>query len=333
MNSQLKFLCSLWQGRHGVDVYSNTDKLLLSLSNDDLVPFIPGYFSRLNLAKTNYEIYYYEQEEFSLTCSVDSKSIIVKGNFELIEDGEIIPYLACALMEMQRQAVGQTSAHTAAVSLNGQGVLLMGKEGSGKTSMALHLCREYGYKLVANDIAVIGYDEQQNQAFIYEGTKFFWLRLDPMKKHHPDLVKFFPKFSETDPWTNRTIVQPSQIGVEIETEAIPINAVFFLHVDDLIDGLHVENLLNRWPRLYLYENFSRYIRRTCSPMMGGKDFHYLAYLPSLDNPDFHDKRVRFIDYLIDELGIKYVAGQLREVGRVINQAISPLCIKGGTKND
>ena len=319
MNSQAKFLCSLWQGKHGVDIYSSTEKTLPSLKSDDLVPFIPGYTCKQDLANVGYSVCYYEQEKFSLTCSIDNKLVIVMGGLELIVDGEVIPYLAYALLEMQRQAVGQTSVHTAAVSLNGRSVLLMGKEGSGKTSMALYLCREYGYKLVANDIAIIGYD--RGQAFIYEGTKFFWLRLDPMKKHHPDLVKLFPSFSNRDPWTNRTIVHPEQIGVEIETKTVPIAAVFFLHVDKSATKLHVERSLNRWPRLYLYENFSRYIRRTCSPMMGGKDFHYLAYLPSLDTPDFHANRVKLIDYLIEDLGINYVAGQLKEVGSIINQTI------------
>lgn len=320
MNTQAKFICSLWQGKYGVDIYSTTDRLLPSLKSKDLVPFIPGYACKPHSANSGYKVCYYEQENFSFTYSVDNKSNVVSGNFKLVRDGEVIPYLACALLEIQRQIVGQTSIHTAAVSLNGQGVLLMGKEGSGKTSMALHLCREYGYKLVANDIAIIGLEGAR--AFIYEGTKFFWLRLDPMKKHHPDLVRFFSSSSNKDPWTNRVIMHPHRIGMEIETETVPIAAVFFLHVDKSAGKLHVERSLNRWPRLYLYENFSRYIRRTCSPMIGGKDFHYLAYLPSLDTPNFHANRVKLIDYLIDDFGIDYVAGQLMEVGGIINKKIS-----------
>ncbi|HDZ54522.1 MAG TPA: hypothetical protein ENI19_02340 [Candidatus Nealsonbacteria bacterium] len=320
MSSQAKFLCSLWQGKHGVDIYSSTQRILPSLKNADLVAFIPGYTCKQDLINAGYSICYYDQEKFSLTCSADNKSVVVTGDLELIVNGEVIPYLAYALLEMQRQAAGQTSVHTAAVSLNGRGVLLMGKEGAGKTSMALHLCCEYGYKLVANDIAIIGYD--RGQTFIYEGTKFFWLRLDPMEKHHPDLVKFFLSSGDRDPWTNRTIVHPHQIGVEIETETVPIAAVFFLHVYESAAKLHVERSLNRWPHLYLYENFSRYIRRTCSPMMGGKDFHYLAYLPSLDTPDFHANRVKIIDHFIEDIGIYYVAGQLKDIGSTINQAIS-----------
>jgi len=319
MENRGKFLCSLWQEKQGVDIFSTTKELLPLLKTKGLISFIPGYSCNKYPANTGYKVYYHEQKNFTLTCSEDKKVNTVKGALELIGSGEVVTYLACALLEIQRQKIGQTSIHAAIVSINQQGILLMGKEGSGKTSIALHLCRKYDYKLIANDIAIIGLEK--NKVFAYEGTKFFRLRLGPVKNYYPDLVKFFCLSSNKDTWTNRILLLPHQINIEVENKKVPIVAAFFLHIDSSIDKLHIERSLNRWPRLYLYENLSRYIRRTCSPMMGGKDFHYLAYLPSLDNPNFHIRRVNLINCLIENIGIDYLSGQLASVGEVIHQRI------------
>ncbi len=72
-------------------------------------------------------------------------------------------------------------------------------------------------------------------------------------------------------------------------------------------------------RLYLYDELSRYIRGTCIPLVYGSQFYIGDYLPSLDKPEYHKNRVRFIDWIMDKIGFYFVSGSMNAICNFINQ--------------
>jgi hypothetical protein len=315
MNELLPFLCSFWQGEYGADIYSDCPDLVSDLDCSDLRIFL-AHRCEPHPSSTGYALFYRTSPHVTYAESLDRKTMDITGPYDLLRRGEAIPYLACGLLEVQRQAAGQVTAHAAAVSSSVGAAVLLGKEGAGKTSVALRLCLTYGYRLIGNDLVRIGLEG--SFAWAFDGSKFFWLRKAPMRSNHPHLLKYFTPEAKGDEWTERAVVLPHQLNIAVETTPVPIRRLFLLRVDNGLSVLYQERSWGRWPRLYLYENFSRYIRRSCSPLMGGDNFRYLVYLPSLDCEEFHRHRAMLIDHLIERLGITYLSGCLDAVARRIH---------------
>lgn len=231
--------------------------------------------------------------------------------WEMMRVGETILYLSYPLMELQRQMQCDLTAHAACVSLDGEGILLLGKEGSGKTSAAIDLCRKYGARLIANDLCVLGC--RGGSVIARGGTKFFFLRRESVKRNLPDLLQFFASIPPTDPWLDKVKISHERIGVQCEDAEIRIRSAFLLHVDETkartihmsADGIAT--------RLYLNENFSRYIRSSCTVMIGGNDSDYLGYIPSLDQEEFFSMRRRLMLSVTRGCNLEYVSGPLEGV--------------------
>lgn len=89
------------------------------------------------------------------------------------------------------------------------------------------------------------------------------------------------------------------------------------------DKLSTYRMDDLWVRNYLYENFSRYLRATAIVAFGGKSGDFLDYIPSLDNMEFHENRLRLIRYLIHNIEIWNVSsGSLDEICETICASIS-----------
>lgn len=115
-----------------------------------------------------------------------------------------IAYVVRYLLEKQYGEDGKATCHSACVSKDGYGILLLGGAGSGKTSMAVNMCLQRGYKLVSNDQTVIGLFN--NNLYAYGGTKFINFRYSSVKENMPYLEKkIFPEVPE-DVWNEKRLV-------------------------------------------------------------------------------------------------------------------------------
>ncbi|MEK9156373.1 MAG: hypothetical protein AAB360_03715 [Patescibacteria group bacterium] len=232
-----------------------------------------------------------------------------------MREGETILYLSYPLIELQRQQQSSLTAHAACVNLNGTAVLLLGKEGAGKTTLALQLCQQYGASLIANDLTVIGLTQGQLAAL--GGTKFFFLRYESIRRNLPGLLPLFTKPGK-DPWLRKVKVQPSSLDIGIWGGLAPIRRAYMVHVDEMQTEVFADTADSLVTRLYLNENFSRYIRSTCTVMLGGNDHDLLGYIPSLDAEQFYEMRKGLILAILRQANLCYVSGPLKPVAEYIS---------------
>ena len=111
------------------------------------------------------------------------------------------------------------------------------------------------------------------------------------------------------------------MGIEIETRELQVSGVFLVHVDETKRALFSRRIDNLTTRLYLNENFSRYIRTTSTTMLGGDRYELLGYVPPLDTRQFYQWRQALIGHLFNVQGIRYVSGSLS----LVVQEIQRLC--------
>jgi len=237
-------------------------------------------------------------------------------------NGETLFYASLPFVEVQHQQSGYQTVHAAAVSFPAGAVIILGKEGAGKTTTALKLCRTYGAKLIGNDLVVIGIDKNSGRIMVRGGTKFLHLRYESMNRNMSDLLHLF-KFDSSiiDTWLCKLIVDPKAAGVEVEDKIMPLIATYLVHIDNTQDSLFSSKADSVVTRLYLNENFSRYIRGGSISLLG-KDLSYLGFVPSYDSENFFKQRTSFIEKILKEPEMLYMSGRLDDVASSIYSRIN-----------
>lgn len=312
--------CAMTAGKAAVNIFSDVD-LFPFLQKMEKSCFLPELLITKSIVNTNYCLKYRNDEEREVRFA--NQSIEVLFPWELMKNGETLLYLAYSLCEIQNQERGIITSHCAAFSDGNYSHLVFGEKGAGKTSVILDLCSNFGYKLIGNDLCLIG--DNNNRLSVIGGTKFFFLRKESVSRNLPELGGLFSN-KNVDPWLNKILVEPERVCVKKEIDILPLAKVFLVHVDETKseDGFYTQNRKDLNTKLYLNENFSRYIRNTTSAILGGEDYEFLYYLPSFDTSRYFEKRKRIIDLLINNIGICYVSGNLKQVTAFIKESIISL---------
>ena len=136
-----------------------------------------------------------------------------------------------------------------------------------------------------------------------------------MNKFNVENVK-----KDIDTWTLKKKFYPKELEIDIEKKIIEANKFYIVHIDNekklfCRDARTLNNIL------YLNENFSRYIRNTCTTMINNGKI--IDCIPSLDNKKFASERNELINYLFKTNKIEYVSGNISDVSNYI--------AKGGKK--
>ncbi len=265
-----------------------------------------------------------EDNIFSALMLRDGQTLEIKGKSKEIIRNNTIPFMAHFMLEMQRQENSISTMQGAGVSLNNKAILLVGKRGSGKTSITLELCRKYNYSLIGNDLVLIGLNN--NTGCLFGGTKIFSLRFSTVKYYNIDLQKYFDESKIKDEWTSRIDIYPKKLGISIEKNPVNIIKAFYVHLNNNpLASLYVRKIGDAetlyMGRLFLYEELSRYIRGVCIPIFGGSEFYLGNYLPSLDKSLYHNNRLNLINWLIENLGFYYISGSMDAICDFINQKL------------
>ena len=312
----MNFRCSIVSAGEAVDFYSEED-LYLRLNQSRLLADHLDIAVNQKPTQSEYTLHYCNCGLDDAAVVYHEKSCYISYPWVKMNKGETLLYAAYPLIELQRQKKRWLTAYSAAVSLAGSGIFLLGKSGAGKTSVTIDLCRRYGAKLIGNDLTILG--QPDDDLLLKGGTKFFLLRLTSIRKSLPDLASLFPK-TDSEPWSNKIKVDPSELNIDIVTGQIPVKKIFSLHIDEEQPGLYFARDQKLATKLFLIENFSRYIRGSCINVLGGENFDQLGYIPSYDHSGLFVFRRALIDSIMEK--IIYISGPLKLVSDYIANASS-----------
>jgi hypothetical protein len=237
---------------------------------------------------------------------------------------EDVIYLSYLALESRMNRRGLITLHGAAVERDGQAVLLLGHAGAGKTSAALLLCREQGFRLIGNDLVVVGgVDGAQAVA----GTTHLRLRRSAVERCIPALLDLFGK-PTGDPWREKTDVTPEQAGIALGALPAQVGAVVFVRVEEDYPSVVASNGQSLVHRLNLYENALRYARGASTPWLLGAEHRFGPFVPSFDSAAAHAARTTTLERLM--ACSWYVAGPARLVAaHIAGQILTASPIEGG----
>lgn len=239
----------------------------------------------------------------------------VRIPWEHTDSGAQLGYVAAVQLERDRQRRGYFTLHAASAALGPRGVLLLGKEGAGKTSVLGHLCRSHGAELIGNDLSVVGGRGPRYE--IAAGTRFLFLRQASVDRSMAALGLPRPERDGLDPWRTKWIVEPEQVSIPVADGPRPLDAAFLVHADETQRDLRTGTAADAATLLHLYENAARYIRGTATHVLHGTALRPLGYLPSLDTEPLYRRRAAVIGHLAHELGIRYVSGPAGAIAEYI----------------
>lgn len=273
---------------------------------------VPG-IKTSSIIPSNCSHFVYYKNNLKNTFYCDENNIYINYDKDSITDSSIIR-IGLVLLEKALGEKKKLILHSACVSYNDSAILLLGRSGSGKTSLALNLCDNYGYKLMSNDRTIIGINDE-NKICCFEGTKYFTLRYSSIFKNCPKYLRYFED-STIDPWLNKKVVSLEQIGIAAESRVLEVQKSFLLHIDndqELLYNMSGNNLTNR---LFLNEFFQMGIRGMYSTFLD-KDFNYIGYMPSLDNEELYSFRVQMMNSLLQDDFLEYISGNLSDVSNYV----------------
>jgi len=313
-NKKSTFQCAVYMAEEGVNIYSENGRVV-ELLKGDFIPFIPEWRigKRENKKLPRLECVFTNNQEVKIN---EGNNFFISGLFEEFYQSYTIPYFIHYILESERAKKGKATIHAAAVSKNKKGILILGKQGSGKTSITLELCRKYKYSLIGNDLVLTGL--QENVGYLYGGTKIFRVRATTIKDYNKDLGDFF-KSGGSDEWTQITIIEPDKIQVSTERSVVPIHAIYYVHLYPPAHDFIAKKVDRLFSRVYLYQILSEYIRGSAIIPLIGKDLRFSDYTPSLDTKSTFEKRIAFINWIINNKNYKYIAGNLTDICTFIDK--------------
>ena len=240
-----------------------------------------------------YNLYYSNNSKRNF--KYDGNDIYVNYPLEEISGGHGLLYIAGPLLEKQRQLNHSLTCHAACISKENKGILLLGSKGSGKTTMVLRMLLN-GYSLVSNDICVIDYSNHQN-ILALGGTKFLNIRQTVLEERIPEIKR---RLSQND-FSNKSniIINPNDVHFKLEHETVPIVAAFILYVDNNMENSVLKSGDDLTSKLYVSENFSRYIRGVSNYFINSQTGLIEGYIPSLDNSKLYEERENFINDFVN----------------------------------
>lgn len=309
-------------GNYGINVYSNYPKTFDILKRGSFIPFIPEYRCLKTKAESNYSIIYIEGNFSSARMLNDNKTLEIRGPLKDIVEAATIPFRAHFMLEQQMEKDSIFTTQGAGVSKEGEAVLLMGKRGAGKTSITLELCRRHHYNFIGNDLVVVGF--KRNRGYFFGGARVFTLRFTTVKYYNTDLQRLFKK--SPNEWTNKIRILPKDLGISIEKGKPEVIKALYVHLlNDKSAPLYIRKIqdeeFSHMSRLYLYKELSEYIRGVNTPIVQGSQFYIGDYLPSLDRPEYHKNRVKFIDWLMQDIGFYFISGSMDAICEFINKGL------------
>ena len=319
----VSFRGSLRVGKHSVNFFSeNDDPVDHSELKNPSAFRIPGWKFDETLSESEYSIIYRHDEKSSLDLNLEEKSLTARGKPQDFENGQALAFLAFWLTERQRQEQSAYTIYSAALAIDGNGALLLGPSGAGKTSVLLKLCQMANCEVVSNNLTLVSHNPESHQINLDDGTKDIRPRLAAVNDF-PELKDILTSKLGNVSWETQVNITPGEAGATIADGPRPLSHVFEIHYDIRgQDGLITKRENGLDVRYRLNENMSRILRGTAISVFG-KDNHFLGYMPSLDTADLYERRVKTIETMVNDIGVMSISGgNLLKLAEVVYSTIT-----------
>jgi hypothetical protein len=282
-------------------------------------------FNQEESPETPYSVIHYDSNYVYVDCNEDKNTFILFCPKEEISNAKPLIYLANSLAERERQLEGRLLTHGAGVvSPDNKGVVILGNQGSGKTTLAINMGLR-GYSLMGNDQIIIGQNPEKNdrKQYLLGGTKYLTIRKAATLLGHIPLDINFTK-DDVSPWENKKVILPEEFGIEVREAPAEIKAVIITHIDALkqeetrITKLSPTNIK---ANLFLGEKFARHISGVATHLLSDSGY-LLSHLPSLDDRFTRANRLDLIRGLYDTGIYTIHGGDVEEMINRINHVIA-----------
>ena len=176
-----------------ISIYTDIEKVSKKLSETNQIKkTIPVTIKKCQNANT-----IEEQNNYILILKNDKKYVEINKDLNianiLVKPEELffpdITYLTIGMFANDLQSKGYYFIQSSVVKYDDEhSVMIVGDPGSGKTTMAYSLMKEYGFKLIANDNVLVSLTD--NGLETYKGTKPMQMRYGVIKDTFPEILPY-----------------------------------------------------------------------------------------------------------------------------------------------
>lgn len=269
---------------------------------------IEDFCFEIGPSQSDYCFVYRDRHGPYLAYDTANKTLVLHEEWPEIRKSTLLRSLALLLTEVVRNASGRALIHASSVERNGVGYVFSGSAGVGKTSLALRLCLDHGYRMVSNDLTVIGMCGPR--PYVYAGTKSINLRRSSLATIRSSLCRdVFGEISGGSPgWNDKRRLSPSQIGVQVHTEPVPLGGWLMIGIESgwqgepLFYSVPSAERRNPWiDKATMFEELSRFVRGSAySNIRSDGTLHPELMMPMFDTEAGWRNRVELVEQVCEE---------------------------------
>ena len=215
----------------------------------------------------------------------EDHELTIHGPAKMFERARAITHIAGYMAECLRSSKSNRMlVHSAAVYSpeSDMSYILIGEKGAGKTTLAIRLCREYGFEIVGNDQVYIGLNDE-SELVSGEGSKWIDIRETAVRadtylgSFALDLIKGGKPCS----WNNKLHINPYEIGIKPRHDDAVIDELFNVRIDSYQHPLYTAPWEGLQRNLILHEKIGRHVTGQATPFQNDQG-EYLGSLPPIN---------------------------------------------------
>jgi hypothetical protein len=282
-----------------VRVFADNNLLRSIINNDFLSKYIPEVIvSRTDKRRNIFQLTFQPSHITSLEFVSENK-VCFNYQIEIVSIRDLISVIDYVL-DFVRQKDGVYNIHASACSLNDKAIVFIGSvSGLGKTTLALNLCLNKGFKFIGDEKVLLSEDMT-----VIGGVKTIEYNKNQLYK------------TIDNNYHNKDITNEKTINVETQNIALAL----------IIQPMIVKNgnlFVNKWEPIksewHLYEEMTRKIRG-----ISRRVNNFSVPIPSIDTNDIAVRRSQFAKQLSKKIQCFDIGGDLAQVEKKICEIINEI---------
>lgn len=251
-------------------------------------------------------IIYHNSDEKNVNFNQDIVTIYYPW-MEAINNNVFECILLLAYLRMQYQAK-TAIIHASSVLYKKKAIVFLGPKESGKTSVAINMCRIYGAKLLSNDYTNITIGENGIWLQGGDGKETITFRSHALRNIDKEvLFNHIPTYTGGE----RIKIDNKEMGIECSLKKTLVDKFVFVGVGQS-KHLTVDNTIRIKTKVDLYSNFTELIKCVSLLLFSSKK-RMGAYIPEVFNKDMHLNIHEMISYISDNNMVEEVRGPMNEI--------------------